>query len=105
MASKSIKSYHCEVCQKDTRHMILPLNDVMREIADTGMKKAVARVKSLVGAANGEAYRCTGCRSYLIPPLGKNHCYAIDHDFQPWDVVRRSPKMLREVREKYNPNV
>lgn len=105
MASKLISSYHCEVCQKDTRHIKLPLDDVMRELADPGaVARMTLRVKSLLGA-NREAYKCTGCRSYLMPHLGKNHCYAIDHEFQPWHVVQRSPKMLKEVREKYNPNV
>lgn len=104
MAIKSITSYHCEVCQKETRHIKVPLDDVMREIADTGVKKAVVKVKSLMGVTNREAYRCTKCRSYLIPHMGKEHRYAIGHDFQPWDAVKRNPKMLREVREKYYPN-
>lgn len=110
MASKSISSYHCEVCKKDTRHIKSPLNDVMREMAGSGaVARMVFRVRSLLGRlasrANHEAYKCTRCRSYLIPHLGKNHCYVIDHDFQPWYVVQRSPKMLRYVRETYNPNL
>lgn len=107
MTSNSI---HCEVCQKDTRHIKLPLNEVMRELADPGaVTKMILRVKSLLGAlaskSNRETYKCIRCRSYLLPHLGKSHFYAIDHDFQPWHVVQRSPKMLRQVREKYNPNL
>lgn len=113
MSSKLIVSYHCEVCQKDTRHMKFPLEDVMRQVAEPGKEKAAAtmrsilKTKSLTGAvasiANRAAYKCTRCRSYLIPHLGKEHYYAIDDEFQPWHVVRRNPQMLREVREKYNP--
>lgn len=115
MASKSIGSYHCEVCQKETRHMKLDFADVMREIADPAAEKRGAgtmsalRVKSFLGSlasmGKRDAYKCIRCRSYLIPHLGKNHCYAIDNDFQPWYVVQRNPKMLKEVREKYNPNL
>lgn len=110
MTSKVTNSYHCEVCQKNTRHIKLALDDVMRELPDPGpVNRMILKVKSRLGAltskSNREAYKCTRCRSYLMPHLGNHHCYAIEHDFQPWHVVQRNPRMLKLVREKYNPNL
>lgn len=110
MKSNSINSYHCEVCQKATRHFKVPFDDVMREIGDPGaLSKMTHKMKSLFGSLSSrtkpETYKCIGCRSFLMPHLGTEHRYAIAHEFQPWHVVQRSPEMLREVREKYNPNL
>ena len=103
-------SFHCEVCQKDTRHTQLSFDDVMRELGDPGVvNRMMLKMKSFLGAlaskSKRETYKCTRCRSYLLPHLGNNHHFPIDHEFQPWHVVQRNPRMLKHVREKYNPNL